>query len=459
MTDERRDETPAESPETAPTTADPVPEPEAAPSQTPAAAAPPRRLVRRRDGKILGGVCTGVAAYFGVDPVLVRVGFVLAAVLGGGSGLLVYIVMWLVMPMAPEGEPLPPPAHTDWFDSSSAWRWTAIGLIILAVVLLSHNIWHFHASLFWGLVLLGVGVALWSREFHGHNGNGRSTPTPPPPRPPATGPIVNPPPIPLANPPPAAPTEPISGGATTHVARSTPPAPIPSPAARPPSVLGRLVVGAAALAVGIAVLLDNLGTVHARPRGVIALVLFIVGLGLIVGAWWGRARWLIVPGAVLALLLAGVGVLPTHVRGGAGNVDWAPATLTDLRTQYQHGAGNAVLDLTNLTFDAHPRRVRVDLAFGNLTVLVPENVPVFARASVRGGKLDLFGRENNGFGYVTDERREDGDPKIGLLTLRTDLGFGNTEIRRGRPGDAARYVSSDHVRVDIGPGRVRVNTP
>src|SRR5438309_6383204 len=85
-------------------TDEPQGEPQTEPQAEPAVTAPvpqyaARRLVRRREGKILGGVCTGVAAYFGVDPVLVRVGFVLATILGGGSGLLVYIVMWLVMPM------------------------------------------------------------------------------------------------------------------------------------------------------------------------------------------------------------------------------------------------------------------------------------------------------------------------------------------------------------------------
>src|SRR5207302_3500975 len=159
-----------------------------------------------------------------------RVGFVLATILGGGSGLLVYIVMWLVMPMAPEGEPLPPvPSHGTWFDSSNGWRWTAIGLIILAVVLLSHNIWHFHASLFWGLVLLGVGVALWSREF-GRNGHSGGPPS-------GTEKL---PVAPASPPPPGSPTQPITGasGTTSFAAtRPLPPVPTPPPPRRPPSVL------------------------------------------------------------------------------------------------------------------------------------------------------------------------------------------------------------------------------
>lgn len=57
-----------------------------------------KRLTRSRD-KILGGVCAGLAEYFGWDPALVRVGYVLLSVLSAGfPGILVYIILWIVMP-------------------------------------------------------------------------------------------------------------------------------------------------------------------------------------------------------------------------------------------------------------------------------------------------------------------------------------------------------------------------
>ena len=67
--------------------------------QSPYAASQPRRLTRVRDGKMLAGVCTGIAQYSGVDPVLVRVGFA-AATLFSGAGLLLYVACWIVMPQA-----------------------------------------------------------------------------------------------------------------------------------------------------------------------------------------------------------------------------------------------------------------------------------------------------------------------------------------------------------------------
>ena len=47
--------------------------------------------------KKIGGVCGGIAQYFGIDSLLVRVAF-LALIVGYGSGLLAYIVLWLLAP-------------------------------------------------------------------------------------------------------------------------------------------------------------------------------------------------------------------------------------------------------------------------------------------------------------------------------------------------------------------------
>ena len=58
---------------------------------------PPRRLVRVREGRMLAGVCTGIARYFNVDPAIVRVIFAVLA-FAGGSGFLIYLVAWIVMP-------------------------------------------------------------------------------------------------------------------------------------------------------------------------------------------------------------------------------------------------------------------------------------------------------------------------------------------------------------------------
>jgi len=62
---------------------------------------PSRRLYRSRRQKVIAGICGGLAEYFGIDPVIPRLLWVLL-VLGAGLGILAYIVCWIVIPQAPE---------------------------------------------------------------------------------------------------------------------------------------------------------------------------------------------------------------------------------------------------------------------------------------------------------------------------------------------------------------------
>ena len=61
-----------------------------------------KRLYRIRDGRVVAGVCTGLAAYFGVDPTLIRLAFALLTVFGG-VGVLLYLGAWLVIPDETDG--------------------------------------------------------------------------------------------------------------------------------------------------------------------------------------------------------------------------------------------------------------------------------------------------------------------------------------------------------------------
>ena len=59
-----------------------------------------RRLYKYNENKMIGGVCGGIAEYFGIDPTVVRLAWVLFCVLGG-SGILAYILAAIVMPRRP----------------------------------------------------------------------------------------------------------------------------------------------------------------------------------------------------------------------------------------------------------------------------------------------------------------------------------------------------------------------
>jgi phage shock protein C len=56
-----------------------------------------KRLYRLRDGRVVAGVCVGLAAYFGIDPTLVRLAFALLTIFGG-MGILLYLCAWIVIP-------------------------------------------------------------------------------------------------------------------------------------------------------------------------------------------------------------------------------------------------------------------------------------------------------------------------------------------------------------------------
>jgi len=80
----------------------------------PAAAPYPQsvtRLVRPRAGRMIAGVCQGLANAYAWDVTWVRVITAMLTIFGGGSGLLAYVIFWIVMPEEPVILPPPPAAY------------------------------------------------------------------------------------------------------------------------------------------------------------------------------------------------------------------------------------------------------------------------------------------------------------------------------------------------------------
>ncbi len=57
-----------------------------------------KKLYRSKQDKMIAGVCMGLAEYFNIDPTIMRLGFVGFA-LAGGSALIIYALMWLIVPL------------------------------------------------------------------------------------------------------------------------------------------------------------------------------------------------------------------------------------------------------------------------------------------------------------------------------------------------------------------------
>lgn len=63
-----------------------------------------KRLHRSRTEKMIGGVCGGLAEYFGIDPTIVRAVWVLITLMAG-VGILLYLILWIVMPLDTSAAP------------------------------------------------------------------------------------------------------------------------------------------------------------------------------------------------------------------------------------------------------------------------------------------------------------------------------------------------------------------
>lgn len=61
---------------------------------------PVKKLYRSKNQRMIAGVCGGLAEYFNIDPTWVRLFFILLLFVGG-SALLVYLILWLIVPQSP----------------------------------------------------------------------------------------------------------------------------------------------------------------------------------------------------------------------------------------------------------------------------------------------------------------------------------------------------------------------
>jgi phage shock protein PspC (stress-responsive transcriptional regulator) len=320
----------------------------------------PRRLYRSRRERVIAGVCGGIADYFGIDPVLVRVATV-ALVFLGGAGLFLYVAALLLVPNEAEGGggPGEPPN-----------RAVAIAGIIVLVVAIG-TVLPFHHGWWWGgWWLLPVGLVG------------------------------------------------LAGLLVWRVATGERPQTDARAVLRAMGLGIALIVLCLVLAVGAAWASADGGD------GVVAGIVIAAGLALIAGAFLGpRMRWLILPAIAVALPAGVVAASGLDVTGGTGERTNRPASSDAVRPTYRLGAGKLVVDLRNAHLTPGDHHIKLRLGIGEAQLVVPRDVCVSTNGHVGIGGMEIFDYDTGGIAVDRqDERRS--DARIARIVVDANVGIG-----------------------------------
>ena len=343
----------------------------------------PRRLLRSRDDRMIAGVAGGLASYFNVDPVIFRIGFAVS-VFFGGLGILAYLALALFVPSAGgEGEESQAPVQR------SRWLGIAAGTALIVVALSSLG-----SLVFWGDGW-GWGDGGWRFGW-----------------------IF----FPL-----------LIGGALYLLLRDREPG-------RPIGIGRAIAIGVLIVCALLALCVIALGSAYAGATGggvVIASIVIAIGAMLVVAAFRGGARWLIIPALALSIPLGVVAATDVSFGSGVGEREYRPLRFSEVPDDgYELGIGRLAVDLRDLDWRPNSTLdVDVDLGIGEAIVAVPEDVCVVADAHVGAGHINVAGDDIGGADI-------DSDPAAGTTaTPRVEL---QGEVDLGE----FRVVNDDEFDID-----------
>ncbi|MGW9415038.1 PspC domain-containing protein [Arthrobacter cupressi] len=430
--------------------------------------------IARGQDRWIGGVASGVAHRFGVDPLIVRGIFVVLAIFAG-VGVLLYGVAWALLP-EPDGR-----IHAQ---EAGAGRWTAgmTGALITTIIGLpglGRGVWGWGwdgaPGLFWTLFWVGA-VACLVYFLVQRNRNRNGIPTVGAPyagAPYYAGPEPG---APQGGTVPAAPD--MHGGANAFAAPATsnlpipgeappsgipagpgyagpgyPGAPTPPQTPTPPQWKGgqprgprrqgpgaaiiAITAGAALLVGGTIKLLDAGGTIQlgdAANAVVWASGAAVLGLGILVAGLRGRTSGFLGFLAVVALVIGAIfNLVPRGDRFPMENTQWIPLTQADAREGYNITGANGTVDLTRLELDEPLESglvVPLDITASNIKVIIPDTVPVELKADMTFANLKGAGGSTGN--AQDDELRYFNTGKPGAsLIIELDGTFSNVTIQEG----------------------------
>ncbi|WP_158602784.1 PspC domain-containing protein [Jiangella rhizosphaerae] len=417
-----------------------------------------RSLRRSRSDRVVAGVLGGLGRRLGIDPVVLRVATVVLAIFGG-VGVLLYAIGWLVVPAEDEESSILDQAlgrgeHRRTGTVPLALLLAGVGLI--AGIGILAGTWDGGVLLL--LAVMGVYLLLRRRadedepdRFDAPQEAGFES-------------YVYDPSVA-----PAAPHGTATGGTTATSATSAapgaaeggstvagpsgpttgwpegpdwgpaaaPPPPVPEPPARPAkqrSALGLITFCLALVSVGVLAANDATWATY-PPAMYVAVPLGIVALGLLVGAWYGRSRGLIVLGFLLSIALVPATWASQWDWEDVGDATYRYTSAAQVPDGPQeHGGGSITYDLSALSLtDAQTVTLDVSQGVGELTVILPRDADVtVGRAAVDAGDLTVFEESRDGVGQqIVDVVNLGTDgPGGGTIILDLELGAGDLEVTR-----------------------------
>jgi phage shock protein PspC (stress-responsive transcriptional regulator) len=399
---------------------------------------------RPHAGRKVAGVAAAIGYRYGIDPVVVRIALVVATIFGG-FGVPFYLLGWLFLPGESD--------EVSGFEAligrgrSSVSPAFAVVLCVLTAVSVGGA---FSGSWFDGgalisFALIAIALYLLHRSRGQENrpapigtrarpaaftGNGAFTMTDT-----ATASAeAKPGWDPLA-------ADPAGWDLPEPPSFQEPPRPVPPPSYGPPqrrrrnSKVGSVTFALAVLTAGAGVLANLEGATWFSAQHIIGLVLGVVGIGLVTGAFARGGRGLIglaVPLAIAGMVLTTVPFQNFDFRGGAGDLDLTPRAVTDVKPLYQHAAGDIDLDLTSLPAGA-PYTTNVVNGAGDTTVIVPDTADVTYDCHTGAGSASCFDRSTDGISQDALTGTDNGTDGPGgqQITLHVKNSVGNVEVRRG----------------------------
>ncbi|MGB5952004.1 MAG: PspC domain-containing protein [Ornithinimicrobium sp.] len=452
--------------------------------------------VRRTPDRWIGGVAAGLAHRVGLDPLVIRAGFIVLG-LFFGLGVALYVLAWALIPDATET------THLE--RGLREGKFASIAILILAVIVLLGTVpwWDggsFGSAVFGLIVFAGIGYGLYrvwtNRSTPGAVGDhGYQAAYGPPPATgvPPTGSTAagtettsgfapSPPPPGTAMGMTSGPTPPT--GPSQHDPAGPPPPPgnpgssfaTPPPPPGPPAprrgrrlsgggAVAALTAGAVLVIVGGLVWSADAINLAGNPVTVAwCAALILLGVVLVTLGLMGRRAGFVGFFAVVAAFAVLVTApLPAGLRwnGEAGEVAWTP-TATSQQDTYAWGAGEPTLDLTNLTpDDLTVDEIDVDLGAGELVILVPEGLDVLVNSDIGVGSVSLRGDNS----AVTDSTGGPGRSRFDSGPIEVDVDFGPPDGNWSRDQDGLGLETTSlvgnspadlEINAEIGVGQVTI---